>query len=62
VLVARTSQGDLVLDNLNANIRNWTKAPYQWVRVESPVNPKFWSKIKAPQPNVIGMAARDRQL
>ena len=62
VLVVRTSEGDLVLDNLNANIRNWTKTSYQWVRVELPVNPKFWSKIKAPQPSVVGVAGRNRPL
>lgn len=57
VLVVRTRQGDLVADNLNANLRNWTKAPYEWVRVESPVNPLFWSKLKAPQPAVVAMNA-----
>jgi predicted transglutaminase-like cysteine proteinase len=62
VLVVRTSQGDLVADNLNANIRNWSKTPYEWVRVESPTNPTFWSKIEAPQPDVVAMAGRDRQL
>ncbi len=55
VLVVRTRQGDIVADNLNANLRNWTKTPYEWVRVESPVNPLFWSKIKTPQPDVVAM-------
>jgi predicted transglutaminase-like cysteine proteinase len=53
VLVVRTRQGDLVADSLNANLRNWTKTPYEWVRIESPVNPLFWSKLKAPQPDVV---------
>jgi predicted transglutaminase-like cysteine proteinase len=57
VLVVRTRQGDLVADNLNANVRNWTKTSYEWVRVESPVNPLFWSKLKAPQPDVVAMNA-----
>lgn len=57
VLVVRTRQGDLVADNLNANLRNWTKTSYEWVRVESPVNPLFWSKLKAPQPDVVAMNA-----
>lgn len=55
VLVVRTRQGDLVADNLNANLRNWTKTPYEWVRIESPVNPLFWAKLKAPQPDVVAM-------
>jgi predicted transglutaminase-like cysteine proteinase len=57
VLVVRTRQGDLVADNLNANLRNWTKTPYEWARVESPVNPLFWSKLKTPQPDVVAMNA-----
>ncbi len=62
VLVVRTNQGDFVADNLNANIRDWTKIPYEWVRVESPANPMFWSKIEAPKPDVVAMIGRDRQL
>ena len=45
VLVVRTSDGDFVLDNLNRNIRSWSKAPYQWVRIQSPGNPTFWSTV-----------------
>jgi predicted transglutaminase-like cysteine proteinase len=45
VLVVRTSEGDLVADNLNGNIRNWSKTPYQWVRIQSPANPTFWSTV-----------------
>jgi predicted transglutaminase-like cysteine proteinase len=42
VLVVRTRDSDLVLDNLNENIRHWSKTGYQWVRVQMPSNPKFW--------------------
>ncbi len=45
VLVIRTSDGDLVADSLNPNIRIWSEVPYQWVRVQSPGNPTFWSKV-----------------
>jgi predicted transglutaminase-like cysteine proteinase len=62
VLVVRTREGDFVADNLNANIRNWTKAPYEWVRMESPANPMYWSKVAAPQPEAVAMAARASQL
>ncbi len=55
VLVVRTRQGDLVADNLNANLNNWTKTPYRWVRIESPVNPLYWAKLKAPDSNVMVM-------
>lgn len=45
VLVVRTRTGDLVVDNLNANIKPWTKANYRWVRIQTPGNPMFWAKV-----------------
>ena len=47
ILVVRTAEGDLVLDNLSASVRPWSKVPYQWVRVQSPRNPKFWSTVRS---------------
>jgi predicted transglutaminase-like cysteine proteinase len=48
VLVVRTKEGDLVLDNLNANILSvaMTFPDYQWVRMESPQNPKYWASVR----------------
>lgn len=54
VLVARMKDPDtkkdvdLVLDNLNYNLRPVSLTPYQWVRVESPSNPKYWSTVSVP--------------
>jgi predicted transglutaminase-like cysteine proteinase len=45
VLVVRTRQGDFVADNLNANIRPWSKTNYQWVRIQTPDNPNFWARV-----------------
>ncbi|WWE91844.1 transglutaminase-like cysteine peptidase [Bradyrhizobium symbiodeficiens] len=45
ILVVRTRSGDVVVDNLNANVRPWSKTNYQWVRMQSPQNPQFWSKV-----------------
>jgi predicted transglutaminase-like cysteine proteinase len=45
VLVVRTDRGDLVLDSLTSDIRQWTHTPYQWVRIQSTGNPNFWSTI-----------------
>ncbi len=47
LLVARTNQGDLVLDSLNATVRTWeqTLPGYRWVRIESPKNPLFWQRV-----------------
>jgi predicted transglutaminase-like cysteine proteinase len=39
---------DLVLDNLNANLRPVEITPYKWVRMESPSNPKYWSTVSVP--------------
>jgi len=50
VLVVRTKDVDLVLDNLNANIRPvaMTFRQYQWVRIETQQNPKLWVSVRTP--------------
>lgn len=45
VLVVRTKSGDLVLDNLTPQIRSWSHAPYRWIRVQSPGDPRYWRTI-----------------
>jgi predicted transglutaminase-like cysteine proteinase len=45
VLVVRTREGDLVADSLNRDIKPWTRTPYQWVRIQSPQVPAFWSTL-----------------
>lgn len=45
VLVVRTNEGDLVLDNLNAQVRPWSRAPYRWVRMQLPNSSKLWTTI-----------------
>ncbi|MCP3474033.1 transglutaminase-like cysteine peptidase [Bradyrhizobium sp. CCGUVB1N3] len=45
VLVVRTQSGDLVLDNLTAQVRPWPRAPYRWIRIQSPSNPRYWNMI-----------------
>jgi len=62
VLVVRTDRGDLVADNLSVRIRSFDKTPYQWVRVQSPENPKFWSTIKPPQADMVATAGSDTPL
>jgi predicted transglutaminase-like cysteine proteinase len=39
---------DMVLDNLNPDLRPVGLTPYHWVRAESPVNPKYWSIVSVP--------------
>jgi predicted transglutaminase-like cysteine proteinase len=36
---------NLVLDNLNDNLRPVGLTPYRWLRMESPNNPIFWSTV-----------------
>jgi len=45
VLVVRTKTGDLVLDNLTPQIKPWSRAPYRWVRIQSPNSTKLWATI-----------------
>jgi predicted transglutaminase-like cysteine proteinase len=45
VLVVRTDEDDLVLDNLDADIRPVESTPYQWIRIQSTSNPKFWLRV-----------------
>jgi predicted transglutaminase-like cysteine proteinase len=45
VVVVRTRQGDLVLDNLAQQVRVWSQTPYQWVRIQRPDSERLWSTI-----------------
>jgi predicted transglutaminase-like cysteine proteinase len=45
VLVARTSDGDLVLDSRLAPVVDWTRLPYRWVARQSDANPSLWVDI-----------------
>jgi predicted transglutaminase-like cysteine proteinase len=50
VLVVRTKDADLVLDNLDANVRPVAMTRYHWVRVQSPRHPTSWSTESVPTP------------
>ncbi len=58
VLVVRTNEDDLVLDNLNWNIRPISQIQYQWIRAQQPSNPKFWSMISVPRAAQVAMNSR----
>ena len=45
LLVVRTREDDLVLDNLDEKIRSVSQIPYRLVRAQQPTNPRFWSAI-----------------
>jgi len=47
VLVVATTNGDVVLDNLTAAIRPWQTTEYQWLKIQSASDPRFWNEIKS---------------
>ena len=48
VLMARTSHGDFVLDNLVDEIKPWTRTSYRFVKRQSQDNQNVWVSIGAP--------------
>jgi predicted transglutaminase-like cysteine proteinase len=45
VVVIRTNQGDMVLDNRTDTIRRWDRTDLRWVKIESSENPRFWVSL-----------------
>ena len=45
VLVARTSDGDLVLDSRLASVVDWTRLPYRWIARQSTESPALWVAV-----------------
>jgi predicted transglutaminase-like cysteine proteinase len=58
VLVVRTRENDLVLDNLNENVHLVSQISYHWVRAQYAKNPKFWSTIHVTRATQMAMNAR----
>jgi predicted transglutaminase-like cysteine proteinase len=46
VLVVHARNGEFVLDNMTDSILTYARVRYQWLRVQSPRNPKFWFAVK----------------
>ncbi|WP_188410375.1 transglutaminase-like cysteine peptidase [Agaricicola taiwanensis] len=46
VLVARTSSGDYLLDNLVSEIRPWHQANYYFISRQSTDNPRHWISVE----------------
>ena len=47
VLVVRSDEGDLVLDNLTDHIVTWNEAQLAWRKIASEANPRLWFVIDA---------------
>lgn len=46
VLIIRSKNGDVVLDNLNKTVRNARDLNYDWIKVQSTSNPRYWAEIR----------------
>ncbi len=55
VLVARTSEGDFVLDNRLPPVVAWNALPYRWVSMQSQTSPARWVKV-VDQPVMVAKA------
>ena len=59
VLIASTSKGDLVLDNLSSVIRPWQDTDYVWLKIQSASDARFWYQIAPPSTS---MSSAERKL
>ena len=59
ILIVTTTQGDVVMDNLTDAIRPWQTTDYQWLKIQSNSDPRFWNEIR---PTALTQAAADRKI
>jgi predicted transglutaminase-like cysteine proteinase len=45
VLLVSTTKGDFVLDNLTEVIRPWQLTEYDWIKIQSAKDPRFWNAV-----------------
>lgn len=57
VLVVRTSEGDLVLDPLRADVHWWQNSGHRFINMQSQVNPMIWLEVVLPPPQAGTTAA-----
>ena len=50
VLIAKTSAGDMVLDNRTSNVRDWKSTDLHWIKMQSKNNPMAWVSIGGERP------------
>lgn len=55
VLIVRTQEEDVVLDNLRKTVTPISESNYRWVRAEQPQNPRFWSSVSVGRPSRLAM-------
>jgi len=47
VLMARTNDGDLILDNLTDSIKTWAGTGYTFIKRQSAANPNSWVRLES---------------
>jgi predicted transglutaminase-like cysteine proteinase len=52
VLVVATTRGDIVMDNLTEAIRPWQSTDYNWLKIQSAADARFWYQVKARAPSI----------
>jgi predicted transglutaminase-like cysteine proteinase len=45
VLVVATTRGDVVMDNLTEAIRSWQNTDYQWLKIQSASDARYWFEV-----------------
>lgn len=48
VLMVRSSQGDLVLDNRQPQVRTWRELGLEWLSLQNPDDPRYWRSLVRP--------------
>ena len=50
VLTVRTSEGDLILDNMTSKVRDWSRTPYEYFARQSQFDGRLWERIGSAKP------------
>jgi predicted transglutaminase-like cysteine proteinase len=57
-LLARTDQGEYVLDNMNSTVFLWSKTHYDFVKRQSEKDPNTWVYIDGKRPSPAAVAGK----
>ena len=57
VLIVRTREEDLILDNLNRDLRLLSQVHYKFVRAQQEKNPNFWAMVNVTRRGQVAMNA-----
>ncbi|OLP59080.1 transglutaminase [Xaviernesmea oryzae] len=58
VLTVRTAQGDFILDNLEDEVKLWTKTPYRYLKRQASFNTGRWVTIENGDEIMVGSVGR----